>query len=60
MRLQVLLASMVIATNMNLAGCAREEGPMEKAGKSMDEAASKMQEPAGEAKEEVKQAVEGN
>jgi predicted small secreted protein len=60
MKLQVLLASLVVATSMNLAGCAKEEGPMEKAGKSMDETASKMQDTAEEAKEDVKEAIDYN
>ena len=41
-----------------LAGCAKEEGPMEKMGKSVDEAAGSIEKSAEEAADSVKEAVE--
>jgi PBP1b-binding outer membrane lipoprotein LpoB len=42
-----------------LAGCAKEEGPMEKMGKGVDEAAESVEKSAEEAADSVKEAVEG-
>ena len=41
-----------------LSSCAKEEGPMEEMGKSIDEAASDVGDAAEDAADEVKEAVE--
>ena len=49
-----------IATTLTIAitGCAKEEGPMEKMGKSLDDAAHSVEKSAEEAADSVKEAVE--
>lgn len=41
-------------------GCAKEEGPMEKMGKQMDEAVEKAEDTAEEVADDVRKATEGN
>ena len=53
------LALLLIAASLSLAAC-KEEGPMEKAGKKMDEMAEDAEKAAKEAAEEVEEAVEGD
>ena len=57
MKLNTLLAALVTVLALGMAGCAKEEGPMEKAGKSIDEAAEKVGDTAKEMKEDVEEAV---
>lgn len=54
------IALLAMATTLTLAmtGCAKEEGPMEKAGKSLDNAAQSVEESAEEAADSVKEAVD--
>jgi predicted small secreted protein len=58
MKLHTLLAALVTVLALGMTGCAKEEGTMEKAGKSIDEAAEKVGDAAEEMKEEMKEAVE--
>lgn len=51
----VLVMGMALA---GLAGCEESEGPMEKAGKAIDEAASDIAEDASEAAEAVEKKIE--
>ncbi len=53
-------ALLAIAATLTVAisGCAKEEGPMEKMGKGLDEAAQSVEESAEEAADSVKEAVE--
>ena len=43
---------------LSLLGCAKEEGPMEKMGKQIDEAAESVEKSAEEAAEKVREATE--
>jgi hypothetical protein len=53
------IALLAIATTLTIAitGCAKEEGPMEKMGKSLDDAAHSVEKSAEEAADSVKEAV---
>jgi hypothetical protein len=58
MQLKTLMLTLLIALNLTVVGCAKEEGAMEKMGKTLDEAAESMGEAAEETAEDVKKAVE--
>lgn len=49
---------MLVFAALVLVGCAKEEGPMEKMGKKMDDAAEEVGKSAEEAADAVKEAVE--
>ncbi len=52
------MLTLFAALTLTVSGCAKEEGPMEKMGKSLDEAAESVSDAAEEAAEEVKDAVD--
>lgn len=56
------LSSLIVAlaTAVPLSACQKEEGPMERIGKGLDEAASDVGEAAEQARKEVKKAAEGD
>lgn len=58
MKLKAILTAILAVLMLSAAGCAKEEGPMEKMGKSLDKAAHDVEEAAEEAAEEVKEAAE--
>jgi hypothetical protein len=67
MKIRVITIALLIALAAALSACQKDEGPMEKMGKKMDEAADEVQEAADdvgdeieEAAEEVKDAVDGD
>ncbi len=55
---KIALLAIAATLTVAMAGCAKEEGPMEKMGKDLDEAAQSVEESAEEAAESVKEAVE--
>jgi len=57
MKMKILLISLFATAVLTLTGCAEEEGAMEKAGKSLDSAAEKVEDTAKEVSEDVKDAV---
>ena len=58
MKSRTLLIVLVLALTAGLAACKKEEGPMEKMGKAMDQAAEDTQEAVEEAANDSKRAVE--
>ena len=58
MPFKAIILTLFATLTLTVAGCAKEEGPMEKMGKSLDEAADSVSEAAEEAAEDVKDAVE--
>ncbi len=58
MPFKALMLTLFAALTLTVSGCAKEEGPMEKMGKSLDEAAESVSDAAEEAAEEVKDAVD--
>ncbi len=59
MKLKHLLIALMLAAAATLVAC-EKEGPMEKAGESIDEAAEDVKDAAEDAAEEVEDAVDGN
>jgi len=57
MQIKTLLMAVLAATIFSVTGCAKEEGPMEKAGKSMDNAAQSVEDTAESVADDVKKAV---
>ena len=57
MIIRTTLYAILAALVFTMAGCAKEEGAMEKVGKSMDEAAENVGKAAEDAAKEVKDAV---
>lgn len=58
MRIRLLLTSLLVSLTLTLIGCAKEEGPMEKMGKSLDETAENVKDAAEDAAENVEEAIE--
>jgi len=54
---KLFVTTLIIAMTMTMVAC-KKEGPMEKAGKSMDKAAHKMEDSAKEAEKAVEDAVD--
>jgi hypothetical protein len=59
MKAKVWVCIVSLMATMTIAACHKEEGPMEKAGQKIDDAASEMKDAAKDAAEEVDKAVEG-
>lgn len=57
MKFRLALLALFTASALTLGGCAKEEGPMEKMGKSVDEAAEKAEKAAEDLSDDVKDAV---
>lgn len=57
MKFRMLVMTLIIALAMSLAAC-KEEGPMEKAGKSIDKAAHEVEDAAKDAADKVEDEVE--
>ncbi len=55
-----IAAVLVIMLAMFSVGCAKEEGPMEKMGKQMDEVVEKAEDTAEEMADDVREAAEDN
>ncbi|MCB1701044.1 MAG: hypothetical protein H6985_04400 [Pseudomonadales bacterium] len=55
---KLILMLTATAFALSIGGCAKEEGPMEKMGKSLDNAAESVGESAEDAADSVKKAVE--
>ena len=55
-----IAAVLVIMLAMFSVGCAKEEGPMEKMGKQMDEVVEKAEDTAEEMADDVQEAAEDN
>ncbi len=55
-----ITAVLVIMLAVFSVGCAKDEGPMEKMGKQMDEAVEKAEDSAEKMAEDVREATEGN
>ncbi len=53
-----LIIALFAAVTLTIVGCAKEEGTMEKVGKSLDEAAESAEKAAEDAAEEIKEATE--
>jgi hypothetical protein len=51
---------LALASTVLLAGCPKEEGPLEKAGKQLDDAAEGIGDAAQDAAKEVEKVVEGD
>lgn len=58
MTIKIALLALVTTLTLAMSGCAKEEGPMEKMGKSIDDAAESVEESAEEAADSIKEAVE--
>ena len=58
MPLKSIMLALIATLALAIAGCAKEEGTMEKVGKSLDEAAESAEKAAKDAADEVKEAVE--
>jgi len=56
--LRVLLITLVLLLATSITACKKEEGPMEKLGKSVDKTAEKMEDAAKDAVEEVEDVVD--
>jgi len=54
---KLLLTTMILAMTVTLVAC-KKEGPMEKAGKSMDKAAHEVEDTAKKAEKSVEDAIE--
>ena len=57
MKTRLALLALFTASMLTLGGCAKEEGPMEKMGKSVDEAAEKAEKAAEDISDDLKDAV---
>ena len=55
-----MIAVLVTMLTVFSVGCAKEEGPMEKMGKQMDEAVEKAEDTAEEVADDSREAAEGN
>ena len=58
MPLKHLMFALFTAVLLTTVGCAKEEGTMEKVGKSLDEAADSAEDAAEEAADKIKEATE--
>jgi uncharacterized protein YjbJ (UPF0337 family) len=58
MKHRTLILALLIGLAAATTGCQKEEGPMEKAGKAIDDAAEDVQDAAEDAKDEVEDAAE--
>lgn len=58
-RIPSIAAAMIVGTFVALAGCQKEEGPAERAGKEIDKAAEKVGEKIEQAGERIQDAAEG-
>ncbi|MEP5566499.1 MAG: hypothetical protein ABJN62_01570 [Halioglobus sp.] len=54
-----MIAMLTIVLGVFTVGCAKEEGPMEKMGKQVDEAVDKAEDAAEDVADDVKEATEG-
>ncbi len=54
---KIALLAIAATLTMAITGCAKEEGPMEKMGKGLDEAAQSVEKSAEDAADAVKDAV---
>jgi len=59
MRSKALMLAVLFIATMAVSACHKEEGPMEKAGQKLDNAAGEMQDAAKDAAEKAEDAVEG-
>ena len=57
MTYKLFLAALIAALSLGLAGC-EKEGPMERAGEKLDEAAEEVKDAAEEAADEIKDATD--
>ena len=57
MKSRILLAMLALALLTSVSACKKEEGPMEKMGKAIDEAAHETEDAVKDAAEEVEDAV---
>jgi len=57
-RLTVMTLALALAGS--LGACKKEEGPMEKAGRKIDEAAEKVEDTAKDVKKDIEDAVDGD
>lgn len=58
MPIKAVMFALITIFSFTTAGCAKEEGTMEKMGKSLDEAAESTEKAAKEAAEEIKKSVD--
>jgi len=58
MKMKTLVIAALAATVLSITGCAKEEGPMEKAGKNLDKAAQNVEDSAGAVADDVKKAID--
>ena len=58
MKIKTLFMAVLMASVFSVTGCAKEEGPLEKAGKSMDNAAESVEDSAESAMDDVKKAID--
>lgn len=58
MKIRVLLIALALMLATSITACKKEEGPMEKFGKSVDESAEKMEDAAKDAAKKAEDAVE--
>lgn len=57
MKVKLFLMTLFTVLTLSLAGCAKEKGPMEKMGESMDDAAESIGDKAEEVADDVKDAA---
>ena len=58
MKRRIMTLALLIALAAATTACQKEEGPMEKAGKAIDDAAGEVKDAAEDAKDEVEDAAE--
>jgi hypothetical protein len=58
MKIRIMTIAVALALITSLSACKEEEGPMEKMGKKMDEAAEEVEDSFKDAADEVEDAVE--
>ena len=58
MRIRLVITALLASLTLTMVGCAKEEGPMEKMGKSLDETAENVKDAAEDVAEDVADATE--
>ena len=58
MKMHVMLITLILILATSMTACKKEEGPMEKLGKSVDETTEKVEDATKDAVKEVEDAVE--
>jgi len=58
MRIRLVITALLASLTLTMVGCAKEEGPMEKMGKSLDETAENVKDAAEDAADATEDAAE--